>query len=109
MSSEQSRNTEQKAETKDLGRESRLSFRNFAEHQKRQELKEKAMEICKDDIRQLAECSQEKGLMVVFSCNSYFKNLSACLNKYNGEEAWQRFKAEHEEEIDAKAHGIKPR
>ncbi len=70
---------------KDLGRESRLSFRNIAEHQLRRELKEKALEICDPVIKSFAECSQEKGLWVIFSCKEQFKKVNECLNQYNGD------------------------
>jgi COX assembly protein 1 len=92
---------------KDLGRESRLSFRNIAEHQLRRELKEKALEICDPVIKSFAECSQEKGLWVIFSCKEQFKKVNECLNQYNGEEAWQKYKAEHQDEIESRAVGKK--
>ena len=94
-----------KARAKELGRGSRLSFRNIAEHQLRQELKEEALEICDPEIKAFAQCAQEKGLMVVFSCRSLFHKVNECLNKHAGEEAWQKYKAEHEDEIEYRATG----
>ena len=105
MSSEPTPDAEYKGRTKDLGREARLSFRNIAEHQLRRELKEIALETCDPVIKSFAECSQEKGLMVVFSCREQFKQVNECLNKHNGEEAWQKYKAAHEDEIDRRATG----
>lgn len=85
---------------KDYNRESRLSFRNFAEHQLRQDLKDKAMEICDPQIKAFAACAQEKGLMVVFSCNNLYGQVKECLALHNGEEAWQRYKTEHRDQLE---------
>jgi Cytochrome c oxidase biogenesis protein Cmc1 like len=92
-----------KARLKDMARESRFNFRNLAEHQLRRELKEEAMEICNPEIKNFAECSQEKGLMVVFSCQSLFREVNKCLQIHNGEEAWQKYKLKHEDEIERRA------
>jgi hypothetical protein len=94
---------EKKARLRDMARESRFNFRNLAEHQLRRELKEVAMETCNPQIKAFAECSQEKGLMVVFSCQSLFREVNKCMQIHNGEEAWQKYKAEHEDEIQRKA------
>jgi Cytochrome c oxidase biogenesis protein Cmc1 like len=94
---------ERAAYMKSAGRESRLSFKNFAEHQTRQEFKDEALEICKPYVKEFAECSQEKGLMVIFSCRSFFSKLNECMEKNNSEEAWQKFKASHADEIERRA------
>jgi Cytochrome c oxidase biogenesis protein Cmc1 like len=94
---------EETALIKAAGRESRLSFRNLAEHQLRRELKDVAMERCKPQISEFAECSQEKGLMVVVSCRHLFKNVNECMARNNSEEAWQKYKSEHEDEIARRA------
>jgi len=88
-------------------RESRLSFRNIAEHTLRRELKEEAMEICKPQIKAFAECAQEQGLWVVWSCKHLFKEVNSCMATHNGEEAWQKYKAKHEDEIERRAKGRK--
>ena len=108
MASSQSDEAERRARLKELGRGSRLSFRNIAESRLRQDLKEEAMEICDPQIKAFAECSQEKGLMVVFSCHHLFKKVQECLNTHNGEEAWQKYKAEHLDELEDRATGRKP-
>jgi hypothetical protein len=94
---------EKKARLKDMARESRFNFRNLAEHQLRRELKEEAMEICNPEIKKFAECSQEKGLMVVFSCQSLFREVNKCLQVHNGEAAWQNYKEKHADEIERRA------
>ena len=88
-------------------RDSRLSFRNFAEHTLRRELKEEAMEICNPQIKAFSECAQEKGLLVVWSCRSLFKEVNSCMAVQNGEEAWQKYKARHEDELERRALGRK--
>ena len=100
---EESDTPEKKARLKDMARESRFNFRNLAEHQFRRELKEEAMEICNPEIKNFAECSQEKGLMVVFSCRALFQEVNKCLQLHNGEEAWQKYKAKHADEIVRRA------
>ena len=94
---------EKKARMKDMARDSRFNFRNLAEHQLRRELKEEAIEICNPQLKDFAECSQEKGLMVVFSCKSLFQEVNKCLQIHNGEEAWQRYKLKHADEIERRA------
>lgn len=94
---------ERAARIKQAGRESRLSFRNLAEHQLRRELREVAMEICKPQIGEFARCSQENGLMVVITCKQFFRNVNECMAKHNSEEAWQKYKAEHSDEIERKS------
>ena len=92
---------------KSSARDSRLSFRNFAEHTLRRELKDEAMEICNPQIKEFAECAQEKGLLVVWSCRPLFKQVNSCMALHNGEEAWEKYKARHEDELDRRAHGRK--
>lgn len=101
------RTPEENARVKELGRESRLSFRNLAEHQLRRELKEEAMEICKPQIKDFAECSQENGLMVVWSCRKHYNAIRECLSVHNGEEAWQKYKEAHKDELEIRAQGNK--
>eukprot|EP00560_Eucampia_antarctica_P008414 CAMPEP_0197825120 /NCGR_PEP_ID=MMETSP1437-20131217/2256_1 /TAXON_ID=49252 ORGANISM="Eucampia antarctica, Strain CCMP1452" /NCGR_SAMPLE_ID=MMETSP1437 /ASSEMBLY_ACC=CAM_ASM_001096 /LENGTH=68 /DNA_ID=CAMNT_0043424991 /DNA_START=109 /DNA_END=312 /DNA_ORIENTATION=- len=57
---------EHKARVKDASRESRLSFRNFAEHQMRREFKEKAIDKCRPSIQAFGKCAEETGLSVVW-------------------------------------------
>jgi len=94
---------------KDVGRESRLSFRNFAEHQMRRELKERSMEVCKARVSEFAECAEDKGLFVVFSCRKQHKAVQQCLSENNSEEAFRRFKIEHQQEWELRSKGLKPK
>jgi hypothetical protein len=94
---------------KDLSRDSRLSFRNFAEHQMRRELKEIAMEKCSTPIEAFARCANEKGLMVVFSCRDLHQEVQRCLSVHNGEEAWQKYKEDNHGELERRAKMEKKR
>lgn len=104
MSSSQQATTptdaEHKARTKEFSREGRLSFRNFAEHQMRREFKEMALDKCKEPIREFAQCAQEKGLMVVFSCRHLNKAINDCMALHNSNEAFEKYKEEHADELD---------
>ena len=91
---------EAKARIKDSGRESRLSFKKFAEHQLRKELKEIALAKCRDQVQAFGRCAQENGLMVVWTCRPFFKEVNACLAIHNSEEEWQKYKKIHQAEID---------
>lgn len=91
---------EKKARTKDFSRESRLSFRNFAEHQMRREFKEDAIEKCREPIREFAECAREKGLLVVVQCRHLNKALNECMAIHNSHEAFAKYKKEHEDELE---------
>ena len=94
----------ERSRTQSQARESRLSFRNFAEHTLRRELKDEAMEVCDPQIKVFAECAQEQGLAVVYTCRDLFKEVNACMAIHNGEEAWEKYKALHEDELDRRAH-----
>jgi len=91
---------EAKARVKDAGRSSRLSFKNFAEHQLRKELKEIALAKCKDHVQAFGKCAQDNGLMVVFNCRDKSKAVNDCLHIHNSEEEWQKYKTLHQDEID---------
>jgi Cytochrome c oxidase biogenesis protein Cmc1 like len=94
---------EQSARMKAAARDNRFSFRNLAEHQLRRELKDVAMDKCKPQISEFAECSQTAGLMVVYSCRHLFKNVNECMSINNGDEAWEKYKILHQDEIDRRA------
>ena len=96
---------EYKARIKSDARESRLSFRNRAEDLLRRDLKEEALNICKLQLGQFAECAQETGLMVVFRCQGKLKELNKCLAIHNGEEAWVKYKEKHKDVLERRARG----
>ena len=107
MSSPPEMDPELKARLKEAARENRLSFRNRAEQLLRYEMKEEAKEICKPHVNAFAECAQENGLWVVWSCQDKLKQLNACMAKHNGEEAWQKYKEAHQKELEVRAQGKK--
>mmetsp|Transcript_2274 Transcript_2274/g.2927 ORF Transcript_2274/g.2927 Transcript_2274/m.2927 type:complete len:101 (-) Transcript_2274:326-628(-) len=89
--------------SKDDDRDARLSFRNLAEHQLRRELKNKAVETCRKQVDAFGKCANDKGLMVVFSCQSELKEMNSCLATHNSDEEWEKYKKANEEEIEARA------
>jgi hypothetical protein len=103
MSSPDEPSPEHKAKTKELGRGSRLSFKNIAESALRRELKDEAMEICKPQVHDFATCAQERGLMVIFSCQHLHRAVQECLKEHNSEEKWEAYKIANKEEIARRA------
>lgn len=91
---------EAKARIKDAGREGRLSFRNFAEHQMRREFKDMALDKCSEHVRRFALCAEEQGLMVVFNCRHHSKALNECMAVHNSPEAFEKYMVEHKEELE---------
>jgi carboxypeptidase C (cathepsin A) len=89
---------------KDDGRDSRLSFRNFAEAQLRKEFKAEAMKKCDLQVGALAECIQEQGLWAPFKCREIQKDVNECMTVYNSPERFELFKKEHQDEIDSKPY-----
>ena len=85
---------------KDASRQGRLSFRKFAEHQLRNEFKEEAIDKCKLQIKAFAECSKEEGLMVVFRCRDFQKEVNDCMAIYNSKEAFERYKKRHAADLN---------
>jgi hypothetical protein len=91
---------ERQARSKDFSRESRLSFRKFAEHQLRQDFKQDAIEKCHEPIREFAECAQETGLLVVVKCRHKMKAVNECMAIYNSNEAFEKYKKEHADDLE---------
>mmetsp|Transcript_14412 Transcript_14412/g.40957 ORF Transcript_14412/g.40957 Transcript_14412/m.40957 type:complete len:114 (-) Transcript_14412:70-411(-) len=91
---------ERQNKIKQYSRESRLSFRNFAEHQLKREFKELAMEKCDLQIRAFADCGKEEGIMVVFRCREFSKAVNECMAVHNSAAAWERYKSLHEADLE---------
>eukprot|EP00546_Thalassionema_frauenfeldii_P000116 CAMPEP_0178935558 /NCGR_PEP_ID=MMETSP0786-20121207/24623_1 /TAXON_ID=186022 /ORGANISM="Thalassionema frauenfeldii, Strain CCMP 1798" /LENGTH=109 /DNA_ID=CAMNT_0020613741 /DNA_START=33 /DNA_END=362 /DNA_ORIENTATION=+ len=87
--------TPTKQHMSDAARDARLRFKNFAEHQIRQEFKEEAQAKCAPEIRKFAECAQEKGLLVIFSCRSFNQAITDCMYKHNSDEAFEKYLKEN--------------
>jgi len=90
---------EKKAQLKDLYRDSRLSFRNFEEHQLRKELKSIAMDQCKEQLQTFGSCAEKNGIFVVFKCQGALKAMNECLGKHNSEEEFEKYKAKHRPDL----------
>lgn len=84
---------------KDEGREGRLSFRRYAEHELRTELKQDALKKCDLQVGAFAECIKDEGLWAPFRCGEYQKDVNECMAVYNSEERFQMYKKEHEADI----------
>lgn len=98
---------EQKQKLKEASRDGRLSFRKFGEHQLRREFKDMAIEKCRDHINAFGKCAQEQGLLVVFNCRQFNKDLNACMAIHNSNEAFEKYKQENEEALMKKIPGRK--
>jgi len=100
--SRENKDAEYQARVKEYSREGRLSFQKFAEHKLRGEFKAQAMDKCQDSIKAFAECAEKQGLFVVFNCRKFHKEFQECMYEHNSNEAFERYKEEHKNELDAK-------
>lgn len=102
MSSQQQPTNESPNPTqiKDEGRESRLSFRRFAEHKMKREFKEAAIKTCDPHLKAFGQCAQENGLMVVFRCRELNKKINDCMMEHNSEEKFQAYLRENQDELE---------
>jgi hypothetical protein len=98
---------EQNAKVKEGSRDGRLSFRKFGEHQLRREFKDQAIEKCRGDINAFGNCAQEQGLLVVFNCRQFNRDLNACMAIHNSHEAFDVYKLANEEALVRKTPGMK--
>ena len=99
-SSTPSPDAETKARIKEAGRDGRLSFRNFAEHQMRREFKDMALAKCSQHVKEFALCAEEQGLLVVFKCRHHSKALNECMALHNSNEAFEKYKEDHKEDLE---------
>lgn len=97
----------EKAQVKDTGRDGRLSFRKFGEHQLRREFKDIAIDKCRTEINAFGKCAQDSGLMVVWSCRDFNKKLNACMAIHNSHEAFETYMLENEDALMKKIPGKK--
>jgi hypothetical protein len=95
------------ANVKDAGREGRLSFRKFAEHQLRNEFKREAMEKCDVQLSAFADCAKIEGVLVVFKCREFQSAVNECMAVYNSKERWEMYKIEHEADLENKVPMMK--
>jgi hypothetical protein len=104
MSQQQSSQQMDSGSVKDGGRDGRLSFRNFGEHQLRKEFKAEAMKKCDLQVGAFAECIQKQGLFAPFKCQEFKNDVNECMAVYNSEERFQLYKKEHQLELDSKPY-----
>jgi hypothetical protein len=98
---------EQKNRKKEAGRDDRLSFKKFGEHQLRREFKDMAIEKCRDHIQAFGKCAEEQGLLVVFKCRGFNKDLNACMQIHNSHEAFAEYMKTNEAALKKKTPGLK--
>ncbi len=89
-----------KAQIKDDGRDSRLSFRRFAEHKMKREFKEEAIKKCEEHLKSFGKCAQENGLLVVFKCRELNKKINVCMVEHNSPEKFEAYLKDHEDELE---------
>jgi Cytochrome c oxidase biogenesis protein Cmc1 like len=90
--------------TKDMGRESRLSFRHFAEHELRKEFKADALKECDLQVGAFAECIKTEGLWAPFRCRDIQKDVNDCMSFYNSEERFAVYLKNHQDDLDNKPY-----
>jgi len=98
---------DQQARKRESGRDGRLSFKKFGEHQLRREFKDMAVEKCRDNINAFGKCAQEQGLMVVFNCRQFNKDLNACMAIHNSHEAFDEYMKNNQGALNSKTPGMK--
>jgi hypothetical protein len=93
--------TKTAAEMKDTGRQSRLSIKKFEEHQLRTEFKSIAIERCRNEMQAFGKCASDNGLMVVFRCRNFLKEMNACMAHHNSNEEFQKYKEKHRPDLSS--------
>lgn len=83
-------------------RESRLSFRNFAVNQMRNDFKIDAMKKCDLQLGSFAECIKEAGLWAPFKCTAIKKDVDECMMVYNSDERFRLYVKENEQILQEK-------
>ena len=88
---------------KEAGRDVRLSFRNFAEHQLRREFRHELLSDpskCAIPLKAFAECAKEEGVWVVFNCRDFQRSVNECMSIYNSPQAWEAYKDLHKADLE---------
>ena len=89
-----------RAQIKDDGRDSRLSFRKFAEHKMKREFKEEAIKKCEVHMKNFGQCAQDNGLLVVFKCRDLNRKINECMIEHNSPEKFEAYLKEHKDELE---------
>ncbi len=85
---------------KDAGRQGRLSFTKFKEHQLRNEFREDTLENCSLQVKAFSECSKAEGLMVVFRCKEFLTEVNDCMAHYGSKDKWEQYKKENSADLE---------
>mmetsp|Transcript_37045 Transcript_37045/g.66688 ORF Transcript_37045/g.66688 Transcript_37045/m.66688 type:complete len:111 (+) Transcript_37045:247-579(+) len=89
-----------RGQIKDDGRDSRLSFRKFAEHKMKREFKEAAIKKCEGTMKDFGKCAQENGLLVVFKCRDFNRKINECMVEHNSTEKFDQYLEQHGDELE---------
>lgn len=97
-----SSNSNQTGDIKDSGRQGRLSFSKFSEHQLRNEFKADAIKKCDIQVHAFADCAKDEGIFVVFRCRDFQSAVNECMSIYNSTERWEQYKKDHAADLENK-------
>ena len=95
-------------QVKDDGRDSRLSFRKFAEHKMKREFKEAAIKECETHMRNFGQCAQENGLLVVFKCRDLNRKINECMMEHNSPAKFEQYLKDNTDELEKRTLKSRP-
>ena len=76
----------------DPGRDGRLTWSKYAEHEARKELSAIAIRKCDAHLAAFSRCAREQNLLVVFNCRAENRRMNDCLHRYTNETAFEEYK-----------------
>ena len=66
----------------------------------RREFKDQAIDKCREHINAFGKCAQENGLLVIFNCRQFNKDMNECMKLNNSEEEFKKYLSAHSEDLD---------
>mmetsp|Transcript_6734 Transcript_6734/g.19867 ORF Transcript_6734/g.19867 Transcript_6734/m.19867 type:complete len:97 (+) Transcript_6734:262-552(+) len=87
----------------DPGRDGRLKWSKYAEHEARKELSAVAIKKCDEFLAAFSACARRENLMVVFNCRAENRAMNECLHQYTNETAFETYKLERSAELERQA------
>ena len=83
----------------DPGRDGRLTWSKYAEHEARKELSAIAIRKCDAHLAAFSRCAREQNLLVVFNCRAENRRMNDCLHRYTNETAFEDYKLRRGKEL----------
>ena len=83
----------------DPGRDGRLTWSKYAEHEARKELSAIAIRKCDAHLAAFSRCAREQNLLVVFNCRAENRRMNDCLHRYTNETAFEEYKLRRGKEL----------